>query len=407
MFVAVRLLWLLWLLWLLLSLVYKFIIEYPNVMRTRMVAAYKANMIDIDVCQVLRESEGILYLEVLEAQEFHTFSPSCPQVPKVLAKTGVHLQQFKTQCVKVVMFEDKGCYINYLEELVRAGRALKDIHSKLALDDSRPVKKARLTLTVGETKEESFVEFSSASSTASSRRTGSTSSSGSSLSKRRVYNPSNKGQHDKLKCQHNAVLCEQYNNMKEYYVPKEKVNLTKTAKRSSNDYALFLDSEQLVTQHLLTVLCGFKDDFCLIPNPYEYEDMVHQKPRGLYNQTLGQLLQSSELCKKNITFAWFDYMNSLDGNVQDKKTGESSPREDISLYLLTLAKPYTLFAVTLCLRHSKYDTHDYTGGTEVVVMRFVNDIAREAGFYFSIIPPTGSYGSSMFIYAGILLPFTK
>jgi hypothetical protein len=74
---------------------------------------------------------------------------------------------------------------------------------------------------------------------------------------------------------------------------------------------------------------------------------------------------------------------------------------------LTLAKPYTLFAVTLCLRHSKYDTHDYTGGTEVVVMRFVNDIAREAGFYFSIIPPTGSYGSSMFIYAGILLPFTK
>jgi hypothetical protein len=33
--------------------------------------------------------------------------------------------------------------------------------------------------------------------------------------------------------------------------------------------------------------------------------------------------------------------------------------------------------------------------------------ARQARFYFSIVPPTCSYGSSMFIYAGILLPLQE
>lgn len=100
-------------------------------------------------------------------------------------------------------------------------------------------------------------------------------------------------------------------------------------------------------------------------------------------------------------------MNSLDGNLTDVKHGDSKPKDDIVYYLTHYASAHSLFAVTLCLRHSKYNTHNYTGGTEVVIMRFINDAARDAGFYFSIIPPTGTYGSSMFLYAGVLLPLLE
>jgi hypothetical protein len=405
-----------------------------------MVACYKTEVLGdvgaedeergVELCQVMKESEGVLHLEILEPREYHTFSPSYPQVPKKLHRTGVQLEKFKAECVKVVMFEDKGCYINFLEEMSRATRALKDVSQKLLAEkeNTRPTKRAKLECTspissndcgsissnfslssAGSVKSapssktsktsvlSSLTSSSAKSSSAKSSSIKSLSSSDSSLEKRRCYNPSGKGQHDQVKESQNTQLCYEYNEMRKFYTPKDK----------RKPYALFLDSQQLTTQKCLMSSCGFTEATCLVPNPYEYDSMVAVKSEGLYNQTLGQLLEEGELIGKHITFAWFDYMNSLDGNVQDKKAGESCPREDISLYLLMHAKPYSLFAVTLSCRHSKYKTHDYTGGTEVVIMRFINDKAREAGFYFSIIPPTCSYGSNMFVYAGVLLPIQE
>lgn len=397
-----------------------------------MVACYKTQVdanIDqergVELCQVIKESEGVLHLEVLEPREYYTFSPSYPQVPKKLFRTGVQLQKFKAECVKVVMFEDKGCFINFSEEMSRATRALKDVFQKLSLEkeNTRPAKRAKLdcmspiSLNDCASSLSSNFSLSSSAGSVSSSKTSSlsvTSSATSSiksvssfdshlsslssgLEKRRCYNPSSKGHHDQVKESQNSQLCYEYNEMRKFYTPQDK----------KKPYALFLDSRQLTTQKCLLSTCGFTEATCLVPNPYEYDSMAAVKSEGLYNQSLGQLLEGGELKGKHITFAWFDYMNSLDGNVQDKKAGESCPREDISLYLLMHAKPYSLFAVTLCCRHSKYKTHDYTGGTEVVIMRFINDKAREAGFYFSIIPPTCSYGSNMFVYAGVLLPIQE
>lgn len=279
------------------------------------------------------------------------------------------------ECVKVVLFKSGDVVVNFDKELQRAALALGD--------QKKTLKKRKRS---GSEKESSSDDVFSGTSPSSC--------STSSLEKRRMYSPSVKGQHDAVKQSHNLALCKQYNEMMRYY---EKYD-------QSTSYALFLDSPQLATESALIKHCLFQPKNCLVPNPYEYDALHSKKAAGLYQMSLGSFLKRQPPAGRVITFAWFDYMNSLDGNVQDSKAGESSPREDIEEYLTKWAKPYTLFAVTLCLRHSKYKTHDYNGGTEVVIMRYVNDKAREAGFYFSIVPPTCTYGSSMFIYAGVLLP---
>ena len=291
------------------------------------------------------------------------------------------------ECVKVVLLKNKaGVIVNYDQELRRATVALINAATTTAKgstesDEETPPLKKRRVILPSRFRSDSLDDVFSCSS----------------LERRRQYSPSSKGQHHVVKSHHNFTLCKQYNEMMQYY--------NKKRYDSKHCFALVLDSEQLATQSELVKQCGFTEGRCLIPNPYEYESLLSKKSLGLHNMTLGSFLKKPVLTpEKTITFAWFDYMNSLDGNLQDTKCGESSPRDDIALYMSKWAKPYTLFAVTLCLRHSKYSTHDYSGGTEVVIMRYVNDVAREAGFYFSILPPTCSYGSSMFIYAGVLLP---
>jgi len=313
------------------------------------------------VCLVLKKVQDVLHLRKMrfEKQRF--------------VETKEELQCFVSQCVKVVLFETPEGYDNYSEEMLRVERALSDLSKKRKRDNSF---------------DETFVNPKKA------KLDSPSSSSSASLTKRRTYKPSSKGQHEKIKNKHNNMLCTQYNEMVAYY----KSDILKDV------YALFLDGVNLTTQTKLQKQCGFDESHCLVPNPYEYEELKVQKTAGLFNQSLGQLLKSSALKGKHVSFVWFDYMNSLEGNFGDVKAGESTPKQDILFYLKHHAKPYSLFAVTLCLRHSKYTTHDYAGGNEVVVMRFINDAARDNGFYFSIIPPTSSYGSSMFLYAGVLLP---
>lgn len=222
--------------------------------------------------------------------------------------------------------------------------------------------------------------------------------------KSRTYSPSLRRDHEVVKSRHNLELCKQWNEMQEYY-KLSKGSSGQTGSTSGSrltQVALVLDSKELTTHDHLLRFCDFITSTVLVPNPFEHADLKKEKRRGLFNCTLGTLLQSDVLNDKHITFAWFDYMNSLDGSVADKDT---TPRQDMDLYFSKHAKPYTLFAVTLCVRHCKYNSHDYPGGTEVVIMRTVNDFAKNAGLYFSVIPPTGSYGSNMFLYAGVLLPF--
>lgn len=337
-------------------------------MRVKRVATLR-NDDEMVICRVLSETkDGHLSLSPLNS---------------LLERTGEEpLFKRPQECVKVILYKNKdSVVVNYDNELRRAALALRDLQQ-------------------GKHKRPRVSESSDDTSTLYSGTSPSSSSSGgcsSGLEKRRLYSPSLKGSHDVVKADHNQALAKEYNSMMQYYNKYNKQPV----------YAVFLDSEQLVTQSMLTSKCSFSPSHCLVPNPYEYDQLATKKTDGVYNMTLGAFLTSRVLCDKTVTFAWFDYMNSLDGNVQDKKAGESSPREDIEQYLTKWAKPYTLFAVTLCLRHSKYTTHDYTGGTEVVIMRYINDTARQAGFYFSIVPPTCSYGSSMFIYAGILLPLQE
>lgn len=336
-----------------------------------------ATLLDDDelvICRVLSENkDGFLSLATL-----NTDLEPTEQEP---------FQKRSQECVKVILYKNRGCVVNYDNECRRAALALRDLqqgkHKKICISQQESTSPC-------DTQSTSTIYSGSSPSSSSS-------GSASSLEKRRVYSPSVKGKHDVVKADHNQILCTQYNEMIKYYNKYEK----------KNGYAIFLDSEQLATQTLLMSKCGFSQEQCLVPNPYEHEQMATKKTEGLFNMTLGAFLESRVLRKKTVTFAWFDYMNSLDGNAQDRKAGENSPREDIEVYFQKCAKPYTLFAVTLCLRHSKYTTHDYSGGTEVVIMRFINDTARQAGFYFSIVPPTCSYGSSMFIYAGILLPLKE
>ena len=322
-------------------------------------------------CKVLEEhKDGNLYLLLLD-NALNCVAGTKPFVRK------------NEECVKMVLCKNSG--YDYEEELRRATEALIDAAMKSESEpDTPPLKKRRVVLPF------KFRDDTSLSSGSQSPGTGF------SLEKRRQYSPSHKGHHDVVKKSHNVSLCKQYKEMMQYY--------NKKRYDPKNCFALILDSVQLATQEELVKQCGFTESRCLIPNPYEYDSLSLKKSLGLHNMTLGSFLRKPVLTsEKTITFAWFDYMNSLDGNLQD---GESSPRDDIALYMNKWAKPYTLFAVTLCLRHSKYSTHDYSGGTEVVIMRCVNDAAQEAGFYFSIIPPTCSYGSSMFIYAGVLLPLS-
>lgn len=336
-------------------------------MRVKRVATVLNNQVVI--CRVLSEVKSTLTLLLLD-QALNKVADAEPFTKR------------SSECVKVLLFKNaSGALVNYEEEIQRATRALVD--SSASQNQERATKRRKT----------SRDEISSG----SSSDLYSSGSSPSSLEKRRLYSPSPKGQHDVVKNSHNLELCKQYNEMMRYYNTYEQ----------STSCALFLDSEQLSTQEALIQHCHFQEKSCLIPNPFEYEALKDKKSAGLYNMSLGSFLKKRPPVHKVITFAWFDYMNSLDGNLQDQKAGESSPREDIELYLKHWAVPFTLFAVTLCLRHSKYKTHDYNGGTEVVIMRYINDMAREAGFYFSILPPTGSYGSSMFIYAGVLLPWSE
>lgn len=350
---------------------------------TRVATVYDESVV---VCRVLEKlKDGNLYLLLLN---------------NALERVeGVEpFMRSSVQCVKVVLLKKKGgVVVNYDQELRRATVALIDaatgtVSSESDEEVTPPLKKRRVILPTkfrSDSLDDVLLGFSSGSH--------SPTSCSSSLERRRQYSPSSKGQHHVVKSHHNFTLCKQYNEMMQYY--------NKKRYDSKHCFALVLDSEQLATQSELVKRCGFTESRCLIPNPYEYESLLSKKSLGLHNMTLGSFLKKPVLTpEKTITFAWFDYMNSLDGSLQDTKCGESSPRDDIALYMSKWAKPYTLFAVTLCLRHSKYSTHDYSGGTEVVIMRYVNDVAREAGFYFSILPPTCSYGSSMFIYAGVLLP---
>ena len=324
-------------------------------MRTKMVGLLDgANK--VCVCLVLKKVHDVLHLRKMRFEK-HRF-----------VETKKELQCFVNQCVKVVLFETPDGYDNYREEMLRVERALSDLSKKRKRDNSF---------------DETFVKPKKAKL-----------DSPSSLTMRRAYKPSSKGQHDKIKNEHNNMLCMQYNEMVAYY----------RAHLPTDVYAVFLDGTSLTTQTKLQEKCGFDEHHCLVPNPYEFEELKVQKTQGLFDQSLGQLLKSSALKGKHVSFAWFDYMNSLEGNFGDVKAGQSTPKQDILFYLKRYAKPYSLFAVTLCLRHSKYTTHDYVGGNEVVVMRFINDAARDNGFYFSIVPPTCSYGSSMFLYAGVLLP---
>ena len=343
-------------------------------MRTKMVAALVDD--NVRICQIKSVCGPSLNLEVLEAREFVKYSERYAPVPKILKATGHTLDRFESECVKVVMFEEKGCLINYCEELQRVEKLLSNVKpSKKRKFNAKPInfKKPLETKSLSPPVKRRCVVKEPVS------------------PKLRVYNPSPIKNHDGVKKRHNEMLCEQYNAMVSYY----KVSSTKSC-------ALILDSAQLTTQTFLVTQCKFKPSRVLIPNKFEHAEIQPQKKKGLYNCSLGDLLKSGDLDVKPLSFMWFDYMNSLDGNALEK--GESSPRQDMELFFSKYATPYTLFAVTLCLRHSKYSTHDYSGGTEVVVMRFVNDLAREAGLYFSIVPPTGSYGSNMFLYAGVLLP---
>jgi hypothetical protein len=324
---------------------------------------------EVVICLVVKETKGgnlslLLLDNALNKVDYELFSKSA------------------SECVKVHLIKNhgSGAVLNYEKEVCRATLALLD--AIMGEEKEEPPRKKKKT--EQDTSDDVFSGTSPSSS----------SSSCSSLERRRQYSPSLKGQHDSVKNNHNLALCKQYNEMMCYYKRYQQ----------KTSYAIFLDSNQLATQEALMKQCNFQEKCCLIPNPYEFETLQLKKSSGLYNMSLGAFMKTRVPENKVITFAWLDYMNSLDGNLQDQKCGEPSPREDIALYFEKWAKPYTLFAVTLCLRHSKYNTHDYSGGTEVVIMRYINDTARDAGFYFSIIPPTCAYGSSMFIYAGILLP---
>lgn len=329
-------------------------------MKVKRVATLLNN--ELVICRVVSERKDSLVLQLLDQA-----------LNQVATESFVKPSE---ECVKVILFQNgNGVVVNYEEEVARAKLALVDLTTS-----RRPSKRQKTDSNGSSGSSGSSDLFSD--------------SSPSSLEKRRQYSPSIKGQHDVVKTNHNLELCKQYNEMMRFYKGYTQSTCT----------ALFLDSQQLTTQEALIKHCRFEEQTCLIPNPYEYDVLKTKKSAGLYNMSLGAFLKNRPDSYNVISFAWFDYMNSLDGNLQDRKSGESSPREDIALYLKEWAVPFTLFAVTLCVRHSKYQTHDYNGGTEVVIMRYVNDMARDAGFYFSILPPTGSYGSSMFIYAGVLLP---
>jgi hypothetical protein len=343
----------------------------------------------VKFCQVKSSCDSYVQLELLKPVHFHQWSNCYPAVPRELANTGKCLERFESECVKVVLFEDKGCLINYCEELQRVEKLLNkpttekkrkrcDVKEKKHYkNQSLSVKK----LNISDKKASGFVKkhvFDKDQCNLSP------------IKKQRIYNPSPIKNHDQVKARHNRMLCDQYNDMIECYKQK-----------SSKNFALILDSSQLTTQDNLLTRCSFQESSVLIPNMFEFDELSVKKTNGLFNCTLGSLLKSKTLQKKCLSFVWFDYMNSLDGTAVDKET---SPREDMKIFFSKFAMPYTLFAVTLCLRHSKYVTHDYSGGTEVVIMRFVNDLAKDAGLYFSIVPPTGTYGSNMFLYAGVLLP---
>jgi hypothetical protein len=291
--------------------------------------------------------------------------------------TGQFFEKFESECVKAVLFEDKGCLVNYHEELLRLER-------KFCVQSTTKKRKRIVSASLKKTKDGGPLQKKHRVADKAKAK--------------RLYSPSSRRGHDEVKKRHNETLCQQFNEMVKYYRP----HFAKVAKPL---HALFLDSVTLTTQQHLQDMCSFTEEQCLVPNKFEYSELCQEKKRSLFNCSVGSLLQSDTLKGKRVPFVWLDYMNSLDGTATE--VDESSPRQDMTLYFSKHAQPFTLFAVTLCLRHCKYNTHDYSGGTEVVIMRTVNDLARDAGLYFSIIPPTGTYGSNMFLYAGILLPLDE
>ena len=261
------------------------------------------------------------------------------------------------------------------------------------------------------------LSFSSSSSKGSRGSGGSVGSGGSKGSKGsrgsscHAYNPSPKHCHRELKAFHNAELCRQYNDMVAFYWPKKAAaSLDKSENtqqlQQQQPYALFLDGPGLQTQRELVARCGFTEERCLVPNPFEYQALRAVKGAGLFDLSLGQLLAGKELRGKRVSFAWFDYMCGLEGFRGGGGVGgvDVIPKADLEAYVRVHARAHSLLAVTLCLRHSKYDTHDYKGGSESYVRRFLCDLCRSVGFYFAELPPTSVYGSAMFVLAGCLLP---
>jgi len=133
---------------------------------------------------------------------------------------------------------------------------------------------------------------------------------------------------------------------------KNKIDVNKTLSsfidtNRSKHKAIILDSEELLTTKML-VKSGFKKSNIFIPNPFVFKE-IKRKHQNTYNCLLSVALDDKlDNIEEEISFAFFDFCSSLDGN----DTTKIYPRKDIKSYFdKHLARDNSIFAVTISLRN--------------------------------------------------------